>query len=1016
MKYLVEYFLERKTLTNVIIIALFIWGVQTVIKIRKEAFPEVTFNTIIITTIYPGASAKDVEINVTRLIEEEVLEVQGIKEVSSKSNEGISTITVSVDDDYDLSELKTVYGDIDSAVSRIKDLPTSLEGKPIIKMISSSDMPIIEVALSGKIEQEKEFIHYLQGQLLALPGVSSLDTVGLPDDEIHILIDPLKAKQNYIDLKNISYNVQKRNLEGSGGSLESFVGEKKVVIYNKYESIQEILQTNVRMSPDGYGTKLQQIARLEVVPKDEKLKVRNNRKQGVSILVKNKPGADLLRTIDSVVSLLQETKFPADLKYSLFNDQSKITRSRLSLMGGNALMGFGLVFIILFVLFDLRTSFWTAFGIPFSILGVYIIIQQMGISLNALTLGGFVIVLGMLVDDAIVVANEINSLKEKGLSSDAAAVQAVVNVWKPVLASSLTTAIAFSPLLSLGGLAGKFIWVIPLIVVLALIVSLFDGYFLLPVHVSHGKVKRSEKKPFVIKVEKLYRNFLFRIFRLRYPILALFVALFLSAMYIAKNKIRKDSFPQDAAEAITIQLTFPQGYSMNKTETEVAKIEEMIYRLPTGEVEGTSSRIGTLSLNSFTNRGSLEHTAVIFLYLTGFETRDRTALDIVTDLLARFQKQLKPEEVKYFVELKRIGPPLGKEYEIKVSSNKDGLREKKVEEVKAYLKNIEGIRSIEDDRIAGKNELKLSFNHDLLSRTLLTVEDVLLTLRIAFDGSKVSNLVLEDKSYDIRLRLNQKARADSAFLETLPILNRADNMINLKNIVRMQENPAAGEITRYNGKRTTSVYGTIDIKKIDPSRLLQLFQKKFQSTQDVQIILGGEPVESKKIFSGLGAAALSALAGIYLVIVLIFNSFSRPFIVMSAIPFCIIGVMYALYAHNMPISMFAGLAMVGLMGVIVNDSIVMVDTITRESFDGKLRFFTIIKGTVSRLRPILLTSTTTVIGLLPTAYGIGGTDPFFAQMCVALAYGLLFGTGIVLVLVPIFLSLGASLQFRKGRK
>ncbi|MCB1158999.1 MAG: efflux RND transporter permease subunit [Leptospiraceae bacterium] len=1012
MQALVDYFLKRPTLVNVIIIAVFFLGLQSVLKMRKEAFPTITVNKVIITTIYPGASARDVELNVTREIEESIEGLSGVDEITSYSNEGYSNIVVSIDEDADEVGINKVFDDLDREISKISTLPSGIEGRPSLKKITSFDLPVLEIALFGKTPELRKFVDYFKAKLLEVEGVASVEIVGFPDEEIEVLVDPLKARNKLVDLRRIAYAIQKRNLEGSGGVLESFLSEKKVVSFSKFQSLDEILDTNVRMSEDGLGTKLRDIATLNLNNKEQKLRVRNNGKPGLSI--KNKKDKDVLRTIDGIQSMLKKIEIPKGLSYSLFNDQSRFTRGRLQLVTGNAIAGFILVFIILFFTFDMKTSFWTAFGIPFSLFGVYIILYNMGITLNALTLGGFIVVIGMLVDDAIVVAEEISTYKEEGMSSFEAAKKAVEHVWKPVLASSTTTMIAFSPLVSLGGLPGKFVWVLPLIVILALSVSLFDAYFLLPSHLSHGKVKKIEKKKFVHSLENFYQSVLLKILKFRYVILVLFILLFISSLYLAKEKIRKDPFPQDSSEGITVQFTFPHGYSMDKVEKELTKFEEVLISSPKEDVAGFSLRFGTHSLDPTTDRGSLDNIATAFIYLTPFNERKRQAFQIIKQMREDIRRIYPEGRVTFLMDLMRIGPPMGKDFEIRVSSEYEKEREETVKKIIEYLSKKEGLLEIKDDKVIGKDEINLKFKHDLLSRAGLTVEDVLSTLRIAFDGMIVSSMNHENKTKDIRLRLNEKARADEAFISKLPLLNNRDYMIPLQEFVWMEEKPSRGEIVHVNRIQTTTIFGSVDIRKVNISKVLLEVAKEFPSSGKVRISFSGQPVESQKIFSNLGSAAMIAILGIYLVISLIFDSFAKPFLIMLAIPFSIIGVMYSLYLHNMPISIFAGLAIVGLSGVVVNDSIVMVYTIFSKDEINNLNRDTIVEGAVSRLRPILLTTITTVLGLLPTAYGIGGSDPFFEQMCIALAYGLLFGTFIVLVLIPIFTSI--LIDFLKWRR
>jgi len=395
MGHLVEFFVKRPLLVNIIVIGVMAMGFFTAINMQKEGFPGVSINQIVITTIYPGASALDVEMNVTIAVEDALEEVAGVKEVYSISREAMSIVTVDVDDSASQAEFDRIYDDVDGAVSRIDDLPKDIEGQPVLNEITIDDRPIVEIALTGEAKRLKSYVPYLEDELRKISEVSQTVVVGLPDDEVHILVDPKLAKKRYVDLKLIAAAIQQRNLEGSGGTLESFISEKKIVIFSKFQRFLDVLDTNIRRSAEGKGVKLRDVATASIAPKDMKLLVRNNGKRGASILIKKKQSADALKTVDHVNEILEEYPPPEGVTVKLLNDQSYLTRNRLKLLRGNSILGFALVVLVLFLVFGFKTAIWTAFGIPFSLFGLFIVLPHLGISINALTLGACVLVLGM---------------------------------------------------------------------------------------------------------------------------------------------------------------------------------------------------------------------------------------------------------------------------------------------------------------------------------------------------------------------------------------------------------------------------------------------------------------------------------------------------------------------------------------------------------------------------------------------------------------------------------------------
>lgn len=1019
MERITKFFLERPLFTNLIVVAVILFGIQTARVIQKESFPRVSRNQILITTYYPGAAARDVEINVTVPIEEALEEVPGIEEFVSLSREGVSQVTVFADEDADDSRFQAIYDEVEAALARVDTLPEGIDGRPFFDQVTSDDIPIVELAVSGPYEKLRTFIPYLERELRSVRGVAELTRVGMPDEEVRILVDPVRARALEIDLRTVAAAIRSRNLEGSGGTLETFLSEKKVVAYTKFQDYREVLDTHLRRSPEGYGVRLRDIAKLEIAPEDRKLIVRSNGKPGASVLIKRKPGTDLLEVVSHIRETVAGLRTPEEVEVHLLNDQSYLARNRLQLLASNSVMGLVFVLALLFWAFDARTAVWTAAGIPFSVLGIFVFLPLLGITLNAITLGGFVMVLGMLVDDAVVVAEQIHLQREQGQPALQAATRAVGRVWRPVFAAAATTMIAFTPMLQLGGLPGKFIWVIPVVVILALSVSLFESYFILPLHLVHGKPGRARKKKSIVMLETVYARLLRRALRYRYLVTGAFVVLLVASVFTATRFITKDPFPQEAAEGLLIKSTLPPGTRAPETIALQKRIEAVLKALPENELAGFSTRIGTLSTSALTERGYQNNLAVIFVYLTPYSSRDRTAAEIMEGVRGAVGD---PGSAELVLEVMRLGPPVGYPFEVRVSANGDAIREARVEEIRAFVSDLPGVSDVSDDDFAGRPELNVEIRHDVLARAGLTVEDLLTTLRIAFDGLIVTNMTEVGRSLDFRLHLDDEARADPGFLATLPMMNREGHLINLDHFLFLKEKPGRAEIIHVNGARTTTLHGNLDKDRLSPARLMELVNAEFISDEQVRISFAGEPVENAKIFGDLLMAAGAALLGVYLIIALVFNSLTRPIIVMLSVPFIAIGVVWSLFFHGMALSMFALLGLIGLVGVIVNNAIVLVHTIQEKSQeDGAAGDEAVLTGSVQRLRPVLLTSLTTILGLFPTAYGLGGYDPMISPMCLAMGYGLLFGTLIVMYLVPCLYRMGqdiddvlSRLQARRG--
>lgn len=1019
MKEITLYFIKRPMLVNFILALNFIIGGYFIYKVPKEAFPGVSMNQIIIVTKYPGASSKDIELNVTRKIEEQIAEIGSIKEYRSSSIESVSRVTIFADDDLNLLQFRDLLSDVHSEIDKIDDFPHDIESRPVITSVTSEDRPIIEIALSGPYKILKTKIPQIENELRKVTGVSTVTRVGLPDEEIHIEVDAQKAIKKDIDLNTIYHAINTRNQVGTGGTLESFIAQKKIVSFNKYEKAEDVLNTIIRMSPDGQGVYLSEIAKIIYRPKDDKLIVRNNGERGASILIAIQNGVDQLKASDKIKDILLKEEFPEGTGYVLNNDVSNSARAKFALLKNNGIIGFVLVFLLLFYFLGRRSAFWTAFGIPFTVFGSMILFIPLGITLNSVSMGAFVIVLGMIVDDAMVISERFDFNLTKGQKPIDAASNAVDRLWRPVLASSLTTVIAFMPLLALGGLPGKFIWQMPTVVMIALFVSLIDCYILLPAHLAHGAKNKiiPQKNKIIIFIENIYEKVLLRLIDYRYLTLFAFMSLFIFSVFIGATKVRKDSFPQEASEGFSIKVTLNKGYAAEKVELIIKDIEYAISDLPEDEIIGYTSRLGTHSVNSLTNFGTEENLVAFLVYLTPYNDRERTANQIIDQIKSVTLKKFGSKGYDLEFDLMRLGPPLGEPFEIIVSSNDDVQRKSSSSKVISFLTTINGLTGVKDDYIPGKDEINLKLDYKKVAQAGLTPVDIIRTLRIAFDGQLVTDYSSIDHSYDFRLRLDKESRGDFDFISKLPIANNRGQLIRLNTMIETEERPSYAEIKHFNGIRSTSITGNINTNTITAVEMLNVFESKFTKDKNTKYTISGRPVEEAKIFSGLMIAAIMAVIGIFFILSLIFNSYVKPFLILLVIPFGVVGIFLSFYIHNLPLSMFAGIGLIGLAGIVVNDSIVLVDHLSQLMKDhGSFSVKLLIQGSKERLRPITLTTISTILAVAPTAYAIGGYDPLLSPLSLAILYGLIVGTTVVLLLMPILYVIGNDvyLKLRKN--
>jgi len=1023
MNSLIQFFLERSMLVKLIFLSVFAFGLNQMFSIQKEGFPAVDLNKVTVNTIYRGASAEDVELNVTTKLEDEIREVNGLYEVTSTSRENFSSIIIQADEDANAKALTIIVNDIKQAVDQTRDLPIDLDELPVVDVISTSDTPIISINLFGEHEKLREILPIFERGIESLPGVAGVDKIGYFDREIHIEIDPIKAKKLRISLSEVLFAIQSRNLRTTGGTLESYLNEQTVISLNKFNNPKEVEDVILRANISGQVVQIKDIATVILREKDENFIVRNGGKPGMNLVVRKKKNADIIKTLDGVKEYMANQPELNGVGYSYSNDQSARTRLRLQVLGGNALLGFALVTIILMLALNRQAAFWTAMSVPFSLLGSFIILPYFGVSINAISLAGFVLVLGLLVDDAIVVAEKITHYQEKGLSAKAAALKGVKAMWRPVTVASITTILAFSPMFSIGGMPGKFAWAIPAVVIIALLVSLFECFFLLPHHLTSGSKRKQTvnikgKANWILKLEKAYAALLEILLHQRYYVLLVMVMILLSSVFLVKSTMKFQIFPQEGVETFYIKLEMQRGASLAATESRLKELETHVQRLPENELESFATRVGTLSTDPSINRGEHSHWGIVSVFLTGEAHRERTADEIITAL--RNSIPVNKNEILLF-DKKRVGPAIGKPAEIRISTNNDELREKTANEIKSFIKSLNGVVDVETDNKPGKDQLIVNIDYKKLAEVGLKVKDVSDALRVTYDGMLVSSTTSVEETIDYRVIVAPEYRNSKDMLFKIPVKNNRGQVMNLRDVLSLTHGRGPLEFKHINGVRTETISADLNPLIISPSiiqkKVLQQFKESWSKQPKLKVAFAGEAREQQKIFGGFLTAGIVALVSIYLVVALLLNSFGQSFIVMSVIPFAIIGVIWAFYAHGMPLSFFSTMGTLGLIGVVVNDTIIMVTEVNRELADkyNSNLVRTVVSAAKDRLRPVLLTTLTTVAGLLPTAYGIGGKDGLIMPLTMAMAYGLLFATLITLILTPALLIIGHDIAHLFGR-
>ncbi|MBW2181333.1 MAG: efflux RND transporter permease subunit [Deltaproteobacteria bacterium] len=1042
MKFL-NFFIDKTKLVNMLTIGLLLAGIIAVSNINREASPKVDFDTVFVITIYPGAAMEDVELDVTIPLEDEINNVDGIKTMVSTTREGYSQIRVEIDPDVD--DVKYVKKEIQKAVDRVNDLPDEVTERPYIWELKTDNFEILQVSLSSDSVSENELRAYgrmLKKKLERLSYVGNCNTIGFRQREIQIRVDMDKLHKNYMSLNDVIQAVQVRNVRIPAGSIRGLTEAKSVVTKAKFMNLDEIESMILRTNFEGERVVIKDIA--EVVDDFQEYRdlTKMNGNIGVAISAHKKSNADIIRTIDQVKEAVEDFKKEAGNKIQIHyvNDSSMGTRTMLRIVTNNALLGMILVLAMLLIFLNFKTAMWTALGIPLSLCITLFLMVIFDMSINSNSLLGMVIVLGMLVDDAIVVAESIYRHRLEGYSPKEAAKKGLRVVALPVLVTVITTILAFGPLIFLPGIMGKFAVVIPLVIIYTLLGSLVECYFILPNHlISHairketniegndGKIitapeevkeKLGERKWFV-KLQEKYISRLEIALDHRFILIGIFVFLFIATITVALVFMKFELFPQTTIEQVSFYFEAEKGTPLFKTEKLTRKIEKILLNQPDGVVDSFSTKIarGMYDVPRSENFATL----TVFFPPAALQIKDPGG---VIDEIKKAALYM-PEIKKTSVRIGRRGPPLGADIEINIIGNENKKRGELVEKTVGFLKEISGTYDVESSEVSGKPELVMNFDYEKLARYGLTAASVGMTVRTALEGTIVSRSYTPDERIDYRVLLQKKYRQEEETLKKLYVTNSSRNLVPITDVVKISENETLAQIKHYNGDRVTQISANLNKEKITPlevnQKIIPFLKQLIKENPGYYYELGGEAKETQEFLFNITISFLIAILAIYFILSLLFDSFLQPFIVMITIPFGVVGVVWTFVIHGLSFSFLTFIGLVGLSGIVVNDSLIMVDyinTLVKEKNCRTIKQYqeVIIEGARTRLRPIIITTLTTAAGVMPTAYGFGGYVEALAPMVLAIGWGIMFASTLTLFLLPGLYLLQVQLEMKISKK
>ncbi|MGD9171596.1 MAG: efflux RND transporter permease subunit [Candidatus Thiodiazotropha sp.] len=1024
---LYRFFIERPLLVNLSMLACVLGGIVAMTVMRFETFPSVDLGIAAVTTLRPGSGAEDVELSITVPIEEELLKVDGIEKVISNSMEGISVITVRMDPDQ--NDHSRILADIRKAVDRAySNLPADLPQKPQVEEMSSTKIPVMEIHVTGSVSEEtlRRVVRQLEDGLRAVEGVGGVEKVGYRKREVRILLNPDRLQQLGISYGQIIQAIAKRNLRDAGGSLDSFLAEKKVLTVGQFEAPKDVEEVIIHSAGIGNYVRLRDVAEIVLDYDDWQVQTRTDGKMSIVLLPRKKVMADGMKTSEAVSSYVKEFQrsAPPGVKLVMVNDISRFTYDMLDTLSGNAFLGLILVMAVLLMFFGLRMAFWVTMGLPVALCITLILMPFMGLTVNIMTITGLILMLGMLVDDAIVTGESIARSQEQGLSPRDASVKGATRIAGPVMMSAMTTVLAFAPASFLGGLEGKFLWMLPAMALLTLAASLIESQFMLPAHLAHGSKRALRSRHWFDRIQGVYDRIIQGLIRRRYLTIAGFIAAFVLIILWGSLSIRFNLYPEVDVDTFFLKVELPEGASFEYTAHKVRELEEMARQvIPHHDLQNITIQVGHHDTDIYGAReGRNPAWALVSVFMQPQGERTTSSNDAIAELRKRV------EELKGYknIQIRPLEdtPVMGKPVELEIIGNSE-TRFDLSEILVNYLKKQEGVTEVWTSYKPGKDVVKLNLDYTVLANRGLTVADVTQAVRIAFDGVIINELQTVEEKIEYRLQFHPQEKGKMETLRRLVLINQNGHPVLLRSLADFEIQPGTAAIKHYFGERTLTLFADIDRKKVSVGEInanLAAFieQERLKQRFDrLRILFAGELEQQAEAVGNAGIAFMVCMLGIFFLLSLLFNSLSQPFLVISVIPFGFMGVIVAFALQGIEMSMMAFIGILGLAGVLVNDSLVMVHHLNQKKREkgtaALLCDDEIAQGAQQRLRPIVITSVTTVAGLIPGAYGLAGYNPFMTPIFMAIAWGVFFGTFVTLVLLPCLYALEQDLRrFLKG--
>jgi len=1022
---------SNHVLANLVFLLVLIVGSLSFLQLPREQDPSINFNWIDITTITPGMTASDIEKRVTDVLEDAIRKISDIKFVSSNSREHVSNILVRFND-IPVELFNKRVTDLRREIQNKEDeLPDATETPIITEITTANAYPTATVLVTGQAADEnlRKQAETVKKDLERIRGVDGILDSALYAPELQVLFEPEKLEAIGISPAQLADTVALYYRDLSAGSAD--VGSQKWAIRMiGTDPDPQYLAALPLMTPQG-EIRLRDIAQIKRHHQKPAHYVRYNNQPAVMLAITKQESANTLKLVERINEYIDERnryRVGTGVTLVMADDQTEITRSALRIMQTNAALGLFLVLLVTWLFLGFRIAFLTSIGIPFILAGTFWVLSILGQTLNISVLLGVVISLGMLVDDAVVVVEGIYYRLQRGMDSMYAAIDALKEVFAPITSAVLTTMAAFLPLMLLPGILGKYMMVIPMVVTIALAISLIEAYWMLPVHIMAANVRFDKpsrihrwRKHWQHRIRTIYTRLLIK--ALHYPkflltsLLLLFILAVTAAFagqinpdlfnhpVIKRFLVKTDFFASDTLRIFYVNVEMPNGTPLETTLEKVLQIEKLARKnIRPGEAREIVSYAGQMFTEIAPFQGS--HYGQVMIALKPKAENLRTVEEMIEAMRADVTSVSGPNKV-FFLKLAG-GPPTSKPISIKVRGDDIETIRAAANDLKIIMRSTGFTHDISDDDSPGLNEMTLKINSDALRRAGLNSATVMRNIRLLVDGEIVAQLQDQGEEVEVRIQAQQNtlSNIDQALNFSLPI---EGGSIPLTALVEQSLDKGLGNIRHYNFRRTITVEADIDKNKTDTvnanKKILAEWDKISNRYPTINLDTAGELDDIQESMDAIAKLMIFGLLLMFAILGTQFKSYFQPLMILATVPMAFTGVVTGLLITGNPLSLFTLYGVVALAGIAVNAAIVLISAANDRLKNGMTVLHAILYAARRRVMPILITSLTTIAGLFSLATGLGGKSLLWGPVATAIVWGLLVSTVLTLFIIPLLFRL-----------